>query len=66
MGLMADSGRLPNLRVVVWDWWFPDALEERRGMKVMEKLKELCVQRNVDLRTYRRKTNPSEASVVSS
>lgn len=60
--LLADESRLPNLRIVAWDWWYSNAAAEADGMKVLERLKELCALRHVEVRTRRRETNLTQAA----
>lgn len=56
-----ESASLLNIGVAAWDWKLPDVSSEAHEMKVIDRLKKLCIQRDMDVRlgTYPRKNNKS-------
>lgn len=62
--LLTDEARLPQLRIVVWDYWFSDGEQKKAGPLLIETLGGTCASRNVDFRAYCRATYAVSCQVV--
>lgn len=47
--LLTDQHRLPELRTVVWDYWFSGPQEKEAGHQVVDGLELVCLSRGIDL-----------------